>query len=596
MASKNNTIRGGEFLIRETAAADIFIPEEFNEEQRMMAQSCRDFTYNRIHPNVATLDDNHDRALLKQLMHEAGELGLLGVSVPEKYNGFGQSFVTSMLTTEEMSRGFSFSVAYTAHTGIGTLPILYFGDESQKQKYVTKLATGEWIAAYCLTEPNAGSDANSGKTKATLTEDGKHYVINGQKMWITNGGISDLYIVFAKIDNDKNLTAFIVERTYEGITINPDEHKMGIKGSSTTQIFFNNVKVPVENLLGGREEGFKIALYVLNIGRIKLAGGAVGASKAVIEYTVNYANERKQFGQSIGNFGAIKYKLAEQAIRTFASESATYRASQNIEDAIKEYIAGGMDEGKAYMEGIKEFAIEAAMMKVYASEALDYVVDEGVQVFGGMGYSAETKVERAYRDARINRIFEGTNEINRILVVDMLLKKAFKGELDMLKPAKAVAEELLDIPDFGTGAEGYYEQKRKYIQNFKKAILLVSGAALQKFMQKLEEKQELLMNASDMLILTYVAESTMLRVEKLENQKGEAAVALLRDMLDVLIYDTAFKVYKYALDGVNSFAEGDELAGMTMGVKRFTKVTAVNVMDARRRVAEKMLAENKYCF
>ncbi len=594
MADNKKTIKGGEFLIRETAAADIFIPEEFNEEQRMMAQSCRDFTYNRIHPNVATLDDNHDRALLKQLMQEAGELGLLGVSVPEKYNGFGQSFVTSMLTTEEMSRGFSFSVAYTAHTGIGTLPILYFGDERQKQKYVTKLATGEWIAAYCLTEPNAGSDANSGKTKATLTEDGKYYAINGQKMWITNGGISDLYIVFAKIDNDKNLTAFIVERTYDGITVNPDEHKMGIKGSSTTQIFFNNVKVPVENQLGAREEGFKIALYVLNIGRIKLAGGAVGASKAVIDYTVNYANERKQFGQTIGNFGAIKYKLAEQALRTFASESATYRASQDIENCIKGYIAEGMEEGKAYLEGIKDFGIEAAMMKVYASEALDYVVDEGVQVYGGMGYSAETKVERAYRDARINRIFEGTNEINRILVVDMLLKKAFKGELDMMKPAKAVADELLDIPDFETGAEGYFEQKRKYIQNFKKAILLVSGGAIQKFMQKLEEKQELLMNASDMLILTYVAESTMLRIEKLEQQRGENA--LYRDMLDVLIYDTASKINKYAMDGVNSFAEGDELAGMSMGIKRFTKVAGVNVMDARRRVAEKMLAENKYCF
>ncbi len=588
-------IQGGEFLIREVEAHEVFIPEEFNEEQLMIAQSCRDFTYNRVHPNVNALDA-HDRDLLKSLMQEAGELGLLGVSVPEAYNGFGQSFVTSMRATEEMSKGFSFSVAYSAHTGIGTLPILYYGTEDQKQKYVSKLATGEFVGAYCLTEPGAGSDANSGKTKAVLSEDGKHYVINGQKMWITNGGIADLFIVFAKIDDDKNLSAFIIEADKDGITVNAEEEKMGIKGSSTTQIFFNNVKVPAENLLGERNGGFKIALYVLNIGRIKLAGGAIGACKAVIDYTVNYANERKQFKTLISSFGAIKYKLAQQALLTYATESATYRASQNIEDAIKGYIAEGMAEGPAYLEGIKEFAIEAAMMKVFASESLDYVVDEGVQIHGGMGYSAETKVEKAYRDARINRIFEGTNEINRLLSVEMLLRKAFSGQLNLLKPAKAVADELLDIPDFGSGAEGYYEEKHRYIKNFKKAILLVSGAALQKFQAKLDEKQELIMNAADMLIQAYVAESMVLRVQKLESMKGADAVKLYKDMVDIFVYDAASKIFKNGTDGVNSFAEGDEQVAMLMGLKRFTKVAPVNVMEARRRIADKIIEENKYSF
>ncbi len=597
MAENKKPLQGGEFLVREEEAQNVFIPEEFNEEQRMIAQTCRDFTYNRVHPVVDDLE-KHNRELLRQLMTEAGELGLLGISVPEEYNGFGQNFVTSMLATEEMSKGFSFSVAYSAHTGIGTLPILYYGTEEQKQKYVTKLATGEYVGAYCLTEPGAGSDANGGRTKATLSEDGKHYIINGQKMWITNGGIANVFIVFAKIDDDKNLSAFIVDADSEGITVNPDEHKMGIEGSSTTQIFFNNVKVPVENLLGKRNEGFKIALYILNIGRIKLAAGAIGASKAVVDYSVQYANERKQFKTLISNFGAIKYKLAQQAILTFATESATYRASQNIEDAIKGYMAEGMERGQAYLEGIKEFAIEDAMMKVFGSETLDYVVDEGVQIHGGMGYSAETKVEKAYRDARINRIFEGTNEINRLLSVEMLLRKAFEGKIDLLHPAKAVAAELMDIPDFGTGAESYYEEKRKYIKNFKKAILLTAGGALQKFPdpKALAEKQELLMFVADMMMQTYVAESMMLRVEKIESLKGEEAVKLYKDMLDVFVYDAAGKIFKLGNDLVNSFADGDEQTAMLMGVKRFTKVAPVNVYEARRRVAEKIIEENKYPF
>jgi len=595
MKDNKKPLQGGEFIVRDVEAQDVFIPEEFNEEQRMIAQSCHDFTYNRVHPVIDDLE-KHNRVLLRQLMSEAGELGLLGISVPEEYNGFGQNFVTSMLATEEMSKGFSFSVAYSAHTGIGTLPILYYGTEEQKQKYVTKLATGEFVGAYCLTEPGAGSDANGGTTKATI--DGDNYIINGQKMWITNGGIADLLIVYAKIEDDKNLSAFLIDAKTEGVTINADEEKMGIEGSTTTQIFFNNVKVSKDDLLGERNGGFKIALYILNIGRIKLAGGAIGACKAVIDYSVNYANERKQFKTLISNFGAIKYKLAQQAILTFGTESATYRASQNIEDAIKGYMADGMDEGKAYLEGIKEFAIEAAMMKVFGSETLDYVVDEGVQIHGGMGYSSETKVEKAYRDARINRIFEGTNEINRLLSVEMLLRKAFKGEVDLLHPAKAVANELLDIPDFGTGAEGYYEEKLKYIKNFKKAILLAAGAALQKFSDPkiIAEKQELLMFVADMMIQTYVAESMMLRTQKMESMKGEEAVKLQKDMLDVFVSDAASKISKLGNDLINSFADGDEQTAMLMGIKRFTKVASVNVFDARRRIADKIVEENKYPF
>ncbi len=588
-------LKGGEFLIRDTKAEDIFIPEDWNEEQHMIADMCREFLEQNVFNQLDKIDQQEE-GLMPSLLDKAGALGLLGMSVPEAYNGFGKDFVTSMLTTEVLGAGHSFAVALSAHTGIGTLPILYYGNEEQKQKYVSKLATGEWKGCYCLTEPDAGSDANSGKTKATLSADGKFYILNGQKMWITNGGFADVLIVFAKIDDDKNLSAFIVERTFEGIAFNPEEHKMGIKGSSTRQIFFTDCKVPVENLLSTRENGFKIAVNILNLGRIKLGGAAIGASKEVISKSVNYANERQQFGRSISKYGAIKYKLAEQAIRTYASEAATYRASQNIEDATKAYIAEGMDEAQAKLKGTEQFAIEAAMIKVHASETLDYVSDEGVQIYGGMGYSAEAPMDRAYRDARINRIFEGTNEINRMLSVDMMLKRAMKGELDLMGPAQKVAGELMSIPDFNTVEEGGFAKEHKYIGGFKKAVLMTAGAAVQKLMQNMSKEQEVIMYLADMLIETYVAESVLLRVEKVALEHNDEQAALKADMARVYIFDAAERIYSAGRNALNSFAEGDERRMMMMGLKRFTKVDDFNTVAARRKVADKLIEANKYCF
>ncbi|NCD71046.1 acyl-CoA dehydrogenase family protein [Mucilaginibacter agri] len=594
-ATENKHLKGGEFLIKETNAEDVFIPENWDEEQLMIAQTCQDFVEQKVVPIMDRID-NQEEGLMVSLVEQAGELGILGVSLPEEYGGFGKDFPTAMLISEKTGPGASFSVAVMAHTGIGTLPILYYGNEEQKNKYIPKLGSGEWKGAYCLTEPGAGSDANSGKTRATLSADGKHYIINGQKMWITNAGFADVYTVFAKIDNDENLSAFIVERGFEGLSLNPEEHKMGIKGSSTRQVFFNDCKVPVENLLSERGNGFKIAVNILNLGRIKLGGAALGASKSVITNSVKYANEREQFGRPISKYGAIRYKLGEQVIRTYATEAAMYRASQNIEDATHNLIENGMEPSKAKLKGTELFAIEAAMIKVHASEALDYVVDEGVQIYGGMGYSAEAPMDRAYRDSRINRIFEGTNEINRMLTVDMILKRAMKGELDLMGPAEAVAKELMAIPDFNAEEEDLFTKEKKYVANFKKAVLLVAGAAVQKLMMNLGKEQEVLMNLADMVIETYVSESLQLRVEKLASQRGEGAVQDQIDIMQVYIRDAGDKIFKAGKEALNAFSEGDERRMIMVGLKRFTKTEDINTTAARRRVAAKLIEQNKYCF
>jgi alkylation response protein AidB-like acyl-CoA dehydrogenase len=588
-------VKGGDFLIRETAYQDVFIPEEFDEEQLMIAQTCRDFLAAEVFPNLDRID-KMEEGLMASLLTKAGELGILGVSIPEEYGGFGKNFNTSMLVADIVGAGHSFAVAISAHTGIGTLPILYYGNEEQKQKYIPKLGTGEWKASYCLTEPNAGSDANSGKTKAKLAEDGKHYVINGQKMWITNGGFADIFIVFAKIEDDKNLTAFIVERDFGGITMNPEEHKMGIKGSSTRQVFFNDCHVPVENMLSERQNGFKIAVNILNIGRIKLGAGALGASKSVISQAINYANERIQFERQISKYGAIRFKLAEMATKVYAVESANYRAGQNIDDAYDALVEGGMDKSKAKLKSTEQFAVECAILKVWGSEALDYVVDEGVQIYGGMGFSADAPMDRAYRDARINRIFEGTNEINRLLTVDMMLKRAMKGELDLMTPATAVANELMSIPDFGEEDDTLFAAEKKIISNLKKATLMVAGAAVQKLMMSLSKEQEILMNIADMASYAYVAESVMLRTEKLVSQRGAEACEGQLNMMRIYFVEAVNGSQKAGKEALWAFAEGDEQRMMLVGLKRFTKMEPFNVKDARQKVAQQLIAANKYCF
>lgn len=595
--AEKKAIKGGEFLIRETEAHEIFTPEDFSEEQRMIAQTCSDFLATEVYPHLDEIDSMKNPDIMPSLMDKAGELGLLGTAVPEALGGFGMDFNTTMLVAEVLGGGHSFAVAQSAHTGIGTLPILYYGSEEQKQKYIPQLATGENKAAYCLTEPDSGSDANSGKTKAVLSEDGKHYLITGQKMWITNGGFADIFIVFAKIDDDKNLTAFIVEKAFGGITMNEEEKKMGIKGSSTRQVFFNDCKVPVENMLSDREAGFKIAVNILNVGRIKLGVAAIGGSKMIAHSAVNYANERKQFGTSISSFGAIKHKLATMGVKIFASESAHYRASQNIDDAYNAYIAEGVAPGEARLKSLYDFAIECAILKVHGSEVLDYSADEGVQIYGGMGFSADGPMDRAYRDARINRIFEGTNEINRMLCIDMLLKRAMKGELDLMGPAMAVQQELMSIPDFGaTEEESLFSKEKKLLKNLKKAGLMVSGAAVQKYMEKLSGEQEVLMNLADMLIEGYVAESTLLRVEKMVAAKGEEACALEIDMVKIYMNEATEKCVLAAKEAIYAISEGDTQRMMLMGLKRFTKVEPMNLKDARRRVADHMIKENKYPF
>lgn len=590
--TSKTALKGAEFLVKESSAQDVFIPEDFSEEQQMIREMAEQFVAREVTPVLDRLD-KLEEGLMPSLLDKAGEQGLLGAAFPEELGGLGKDFVTATLINEALGSGHSFSVAMAAHTGIGSLPILYFGTDAQKQKYIPKLAAGEMKGAYALTEPNSGSDALSAKTTAKLSADGKHYILNGQKCWITNSGFADVFTVFAKIDGDK-FTGFIVDKGTPGFTLGAEEHKMGIKGSSTRQIYFQDAEVPAENVLGEIGKGHLIAFNILNIGRLKLCAAALGGTKKSIDITVQYAATREQFKQPIANFGAIKHKLGEMAIRTWACESALYRTAQLIDQKEHELLNAGKPFNEALLGAAEEYAVECAMLKVNGSEVLDYVVDEGVQVHGGNGFSDEYVISKAYRDSRINRIFEGTNEINRLLTLDMTLKRAMKGKIDLMTPAMNVMKEMMSIPDFGSDDESEFSKELKLIGNFKKAILLAAGAAAQKLAMKLESEQEVLMNIADMAIDTFVAESALLRLIKLTGQKGAAATSLQADIVKTYLTDAADRIHKSGKDAINGFAEGDEQRMMLLGIKRFTKSEPFNTKDARRRIAGKLLADNKY--
>jgi alkylation response protein AidB-like acyl-CoA dehydrogenase len=589
---KAQTLKGAEWLVKESSPFETFIPEDFNEEQQMVKDMCNAFLDAEVVPIIDRID-KLEPGLMPSLIQKAGEQGLLGAAVPEEYGGLGKDFITATLVNEGLGGGFSFSVAVSAHTGIGTLPILYFGTPEQKKKYIPKLASGEWKGSYGLTEPNSGSDALGAKTTATLSGDGKYYMLNGQKCWITNGGFADIYTVFAKIDGDK-FSAFIVERGFEGFTRGPEEHKMGIKGSSTVQLYFQDCKVPVGNLLGEIGKGHIIAFNILNIGRLKLCAAALGGAKRAATTSIQYAKTREQFKTPIANFGAIKNKLAEMAIRLWTAESALYRTAKWIDDKELGLAAAGKPFNEAVLGAAEEYAIECAILKVDGSEMLDFVVDEGVQIHGGNGFSDEYIISKAYRDSRINRIYEGTNEINRLLTVDMVLKRAMKGRLDIMGPAMAVSRELMSIPDFGNGEDTPFAKEKKTIQNFKKAILMTAGAAVQKLMTRLENEQEILMHIADMAIDTFLAESALLRASKLTDQRGAAATAFELDIMRTNLYDAADRINKAGKDAINAFADGDEQRMMLLGLKRFTKVEPFNSKEARRRIADKLISDNKY--
>jgi alkylation response protein AidB-like acyl-CoA dehydrogenase len=592
-------LRGGQFLVKETKCEDVFTPEDFTEEQQMMKEAVKEFNDREIIAHRERFEKK-DYAFTEECMRKAGELGFLGVAVPEAYGGMEMGFVSTMLVCDYISSGTgSFSTAFGAHTGIGTMPITLYGTEEQKQKYVPQLASGEWFGAYCLTEPGAGSDANSGKTTAELTEDGKHYKINGQKMWISNAGFCNLFIVFARIEDDKNITGFIVENNPEnGITLGEEEQKLGIHASSTRQVFFNDCMVPVENMLAGRGEGFKIAMNALNVGRIKLAAACLDSQRRITTNAVKYANERKQFNTAIADFGAIKAKLAEMSASAYAGESASYRAAKNIEDRIALRIEAGNSHQEAELKGVEEYAIECSILKVAVSEDVQNGADEGRQIFGGMGFSKETPMEAAWRDARIARIYEGTNEINRMLSVGMLVKKAMKGHVDLLGPAMAVADELMGIPSFDTpDYSELFSEEKEMIAKLKKVFLMVAGSAVQKFGPELEQHQQLLLNASNILIEIYMAESAILRAEKNAKRFGEEAQKEQIAMAKLYLFNAVEIIKKNGLEGIISFTEGDEQRMMLMGLKRFTKYTNYpNVVELRNTIAEKVKAENQYCF
>lgn len=591
----NIVTKGGEFLIKETPAQSIFTLEDLNEEQRMLRDSIKEFIDKEVIPHKERFEKK-DYALTEEKMKTLGEMGVLGIAVPEAYGGLGLGFISTLLACDYASgANGSLATAYGAHTGIGTLPILLYGTEEQKQKYLPDLAAGTKFGAYCLTEPDAGSDANSGKTKARLSDDGKHYIINGQKMWISNAGFADTFTLFAKIDDDKNITGFVVNRSEledpNSLTLGEEEHKLGIRSSSTRQVFFNEMKIPTENLLGERNNGFKIALNALNVGRIKLAAASLDGQRRIINHAIQYANERKQFGTPIASFGAIRKKIAEMATATFVSEAGTYRAGQNIQDKINELIDNGTNHQVAELKGVEEFAVECSILKVFVSDITQKIADEGIQIYGGMGFSEDAPMEAAWRDARIGRIYEGTNEINRLLSVGMLIKRTMKGEIDLLSPAMAIAKELMGIPSFDIpDYSEYMSEEKALIANLKKVFLMVSGAALQKYMMEIEKQQHLLLNASEILNQIYMAESAILRAEKhFDTDSVEAAMARLN------LYKAVESIITAAKEGIISFAEGDEQRMMLSGLRRFTKYTNhPNVVALTEKIAAHFVEKGRY--
>ncbi len=590
--STQSRIIGGGFLVNTSTPADTFTPEDFNEEQQMILQMCDEFLEKEVLPNIEALD-RQEEGLMQSLLDKAGELGLLGAAFPENLGGLGKDFVTATLINERLGGGHSFAVAMAAHNGIGSLPILYFGTEAQKNKYIPKLASGEMKGAYALTEPGSGSDALGAKTTAKLTEDGKYYILNGQKIWITNAGFADVFTVFAKVDGDK-FSAFIVEKDAPGLSLGTEEHKMGIKGSSTRQVFFEDCKIPAENLLGEIGRGHIIAFNILNIGRLKLCAAALGGAKRALSTSIHYAKNREQFKTSIASFGAIQHKLAEMTIRSFAAETVLYRTAAWIDEKERSIDSGESSGGESLLAAAEEFAIECAMLKVIGSEALDFVVDEGVQIHGGNGYMDDYNISRAYRDSRINRIFEGTNEINRLLTLDMYLKRAMKNRINIMGPAMAVSKELMSIPDFGED-DAPFAAEQKAVANFKKAILMCAGAAVQKLMMKISDEQEILMYLADMLNDTFQAESMLLRSMKMHESHHRRA-SLAMDATRTFIADASDRIMHAGKNAINSFAEGDEQRMMLMGMKRFTKTQSFNTRDARRRLASAALEQESYIF
>ncbi|MFC0344268.1 acyl-CoA dehydrogenase family protein [Epilithonimonas hispanica] len=595
MSTETKTLDGGEFLVKDISAQEIFSIEELSEEQKMLRDSAKEFIDKEVVPNKERFEKK-DYAYTEEVMRKIGEMGFLGIAVPEAYGGLGMGFVTTMLACDYISGTTgSLATAYGAHTGIGTLPILLYGTEEQKQKYLPDLAAGTKFGAYCLTEPDAGSDANSGKTRAKLSEDGKHYIINGQKMWISNAGFADTFTLFAKIDDDKNITGFVINRSElenpESLTFGEEEHKLGIRASSTRQVFFNDMKIPVENLLGERNNGFKIALNALNVGRIKLAAACLDAQRRILNYSLSYSTERKQFGVSINTFGAIRKKLAEMATGAFVSEAGSYRAAKNVEDKIEELVAGGMNHEEAELKGVEEFAVECSILKVFVSDLAQHTADEGIQIYGGMGFSEDTPMESAWRDSRISRIYEGTNEINRLLAVGMLIKRAMQGKIDLLTPAKNVAKELMSIPSFDIpDYSEYMSEEKEVIKNLKKVFLMVSGSALQKYMMDIEKQQHLLLNASEILNQIYMAESAILRAEKhFSTDSVEAAMARLN------LYKAVEIITTNAKEGIVSFSEGDEQRMMLAGLRRFTKyVNTPNPIALTEKVAAHFIEKGSY--